>query len=156
MAAGRAGNGRCIARKAKTLGIASLMQSNRLPAVSAFHANSGIAGISRQTVPTVSLPIRSEVQPPALSEQPQLDRLFAMVTLDDYIHQRLSPARLDHALLAPGRFRQILMATRMTVLTQAAHRRALARRLGTLASLLDEQDELCRLAQLYCAALLQG
>ncbi len=136
--------------------MSSTMQPARPPLVSAFHADSGIARISRQAAPAVSLPVRTELQPAALSEQPQLERLFEMTTLDDFIHQCLAPDLNDLALLAPARFRSTLAATRKDVLRQAGKHRALARRLGTLAGLLDEQDELVRLAQLYCSALVQG
>ncbi|MEO0317645.1 MAG: hypothetical protein RL404_1322 [Pseudomonadota bacterium] len=136
--------------------MSSMMQSARPPRVSAFHADSGIARISRHAGLAVSLPVRAELQPAALSEQPQLDRLFEMTTLEDFIHQRLAPDLNDLALLAPARFRATLAATRKDVLRQAGKHRALARRLGMLAGLLDEQDELVRLAQLYCSALVQG
>jgi len=132
------------------------MQSNRLPVIPAFHANSGIERISRQQTPPVSLPPRTEIQPASLPEQPQLERLFAMETLEDFIHQRLAPDRLDLGLLAPARFRAVLVRTQQDVLQQAIHRPSVARPLGRLAGLLDEQDELCRLAQLYCSALVQG
>ncbi len=134
----------------------SSMQSLRPSLVSAFHADSGIDHISRQGVPEVSLPIRAELQPAALAEQVQLERLFEMMTLDDFIHQRLAPDLAGLALLAPGRFRATLASTRKEVLGQAGKHRSLARRLGKLAGLLDEHDELIRLAQLYCSSLLQG
>ncbi len=132
------------------------MQSARAPLVSTFHADSGIARISRQAAPAVSLPVRTELQPVALSAQAQLDRLFDMTTLQDFIHRRLAPDLNDRALLAPARFHATLAATRQDMLYQASKHRTLARRLGTLAALLDEQDELVRLAQLYCSALVQG
>ena len=136
--------------------MSSSMQSTRPALASAFHADSGIARISRQAAPAVSLPVRAELQPAAVSEQPQLERLFEMTTLEDFIHQRLAPDLRDLALLAPARFRATLATTRKDVLNQARRQRALARKLGKLAALLDEQDELVRLAQLYCSALLQG
>ena len=136
--------------------MSSTMQSTRPALVSAFHADSGIARISRQVAPAVSLPVRTELQPATLSEQPQLERLFEMTTLEDFIHQRLAPDLRDLTLLAPARFRATLATARKDVLNQACRRRALARKLGKLAALLDEQDELMRLAQLYCSALLQG
>ncbi len=123
---------------------------------SAFHADSGITSISRKTVPSVSLPVRSDLQPSALTEQVQLDRLFSLSTLDDFIHRQLVPDLHDRALMSPSRFRMTLDSTRKTVLEQAGQRRDLARKLGKLAAVLDEQDELVRLAQLYCAALVQG
>ncbi len=121
-----------------------------------FHADSGIASISRLAVPSVSLPAQADLQPSALTEQVQLDRLFALRTLDDFIHRQLIPDLHDLALLSPTRFRMTLGSTRRTVLEQAAQQRDLARKLGKLAAVLDEQDELVRLAQLYCAALVQG
>ncbi len=136
--------------------MSSSMQSTRPTLISAFHADSGIARISRRETPAVSLPVRAELQPAALSEQPQLERLFEMTTLEDFIHHQLAPDLRDLALLAPARFRATLAATRKDVLNQAGRQRALARKLGKLAALLDEQDELVRLAQLYCSALLQG
>ncbi len=136
--------------------MSSPMQSTRPTLVSAFHADSGIDRISRHVAPAVTLPVRADLQPATLSEQPQLDRLFEMTTLEDFIHQHLAPDLLDLALLAPARFRATLAATRKDVLNQAGRQRALARKLGKLAALLDEQDELVRLAQLYCSALLQG
>lgn len=136
--------------------MSSPLQSTRPTPVSAFHADSGIARISRQVAPAVALPVRADLQPAALSEQPQLERLFEMTTLEDFIHQQLAPDLHDLAMLAPARFRATLAATRRDVLQQAGRQRALARKLGKLAALLDEQDELVRLAQLYCSALLQG
>ena len=136
--------------------MSSPMQSTRPALVSALHADSGIDRISHQAAPAVTLPIRAELQPAALSEQPQLERLFEMTTLEDFIHQRLAPDLRDLALLAPSRFRSTLAATRRDVLNHARRQRVLARKLGKLAALLDEQDELVRLAQLYCSALLQG
>ncbi len=124
--------------------------------VSAFHADSGITGISRQAAPAVSLPLRTDLQPSALTEQAQLDRLFALNTLDDFIHRQLVPDLRDLALMSPPRFRVTLESTRKIVLKQAGLQRDLARKLGKLAAVLDEQDQLVRLAQLYCAALLQG
>lgn len=136
--------------------MSSPLQSMRPTPVSAFHADSGIDRISRQVAPAVILPVRADLQPAALSEQLQLERLFEMTTLEDFIHQHLAPDLRDLALLAPARFRATLAATRKDVLNQAGRQRALARKLGKLAALLDEQDELARLAQLYCSALLQG
>ncbi len=124
--------------------------------LTAFHADSGITRISRQAVQSVRLPSSSDLQPSGLTEQVQLDRLFALSTLDDFIHRQLIPDLHDLALLSPARFRVTLDSTRKTVLKQAVQQRNLARKLGKLAALLDEQDELVRLAQLYCAALLQG
>ncbi len=136
--------------------MSSPMQSTRPTIVSAFHADSGIDRISRQVAPAVNLPVRAELQPATLSTQPQLERLFEMTTLEDFIHQQLAPDLRDLALLAPARFRATLTTTRQDVLNHAGRQRALARKLGKLAALLDEQDELVRLAQLYCSALLQG
>lgn len=136
--------------------MSSPMQSTRPTLVSAFHADSGIDHISRHVAPAVTLPVRADLQPASLSEQPQLERLFEMTTLEDFIHHHLAPDLRDLTLLAPARFRATLAATRKDVLNQAGRQRALARKLGKLAALLDEQDELVRLAQLYCSALLQG
>lgn len=132
------------------------MQSTRLSPLTAFHADSGIAQVSRQVTRPLSLPVQVDLQPSALAENPQLDQLFALTTLDDFIHQRLAPDLYDLSVLTPSIFSASLAILRTELPSRAGSRRELARRLGKLASLLDEQEELGRLVRLYCSALLQG
>lgn len=134
----------------------SSMQRTRPDSVSFFHPDSGIACISRQETPAVRLPFHSDLQPTAAIEQVQLDSLFELSTLDDFVLHQLTPEVNDLNLLAPARFRETLAATRTDVFRLSSRHRGLSRKLGKLAALLDEQDELVKLAQLYCSALLQG
>lgn len=121
-----------------------------------FEPDSGIDRISRASFPPAPVPAKEQVLPAEGAEPIQLDLLYPAEPLDTFIVRRLQP-RLFHAdLQLPAGFRRALVRTRQRLQAQVRNHPAGARQLGKLSSLLDEHDELCGLARLYYASLLQG
>lgn len=121
-----------------------------------FEPDSGIEQIARASFPASPMPERDQVLPAEGAEPIQLDRLYPAEPLDTFIARRLQPRLLHADLQLPAGFRRALVSTRQRLQLQVVSHPAAARQLGKLSSLLDEHDELCGLARLYYASLLQG
>lgn len=124
--------------------------------ISAFDSTSGINQIQRHTHSPVVLPEHLPLRPAEVHEQPRLDRLFSLFSIDDFIAQRLRPDILDAEVLSPAYFRTVLAQTRASLRGYAKKHPRSARRFGRLALLLDEETGLLDLLQMYRSALLQG
>lgn len=124
--------------------------------ISAFNPTSGIDQIQRQSSAPISLPEHQSLRPAEVNEQPRLERLYALPSIDDFIAQQLRPYILDAEVLAPARFRSVLAQTRDSLRGYAKKHPRSARRFGRLALLLDEETGLLDLLQMYRSALLQG
>ncbi len=122
----------------------------------AFNPSSGIDRIQRHRQSPISLPEHLPLRPPEVHEQPRLERLFALPSIDDFIAQRLRPEVLDSEILSPAYFRTVLSQTRASLRGYAKKHPRSARRFGRLALLLDEETGLLELLQMYRSALLQG
>lgn len=130
-----------------------MMQSLR---PSYFDASRGIAQIDRNSLVPMQLPDGPMPNPAEISEPAKLQSLLAMPSLDDYIARCLRPALLDTSILAPARFRLVLTETAASLKSRARQNPKAAKRLGHLALLLDEEQSLLELLQMYRSALLQG
>lgn len=135
-----------------------MMQSQRssLSPALAFQPGSGIDSIAYSAPEPVRLPSSPSVQPAEGAEPIQLERLYSLHSLEDFIQQRLALDVWDSSILSPSRFRAMLAETVSHARRLARADRNRARSLGKLTAVLDEQDELCRLAQLYMSALFKG
>lgn len=129
------------------------MQSLR---TSYFDASRGITRIDRQCLDQVQVPAGAPLHPAEIFEPAKLASLLAMPSLDDYIAACLRPTLLDTSLLGPARFRKVLSETATSLRARARLNPKAAKRLGRLASLLDEEQSLLELLQMYRSALLQG
>lgn len=122
----------------------------------AFNPTSGIDRIQRQTHSPIALPEHLPLRPSEVHEQPRLERLFALPSIDDFIAQRLRPEIIEAEILSPAHFRFVLNQTRASLRGYAKKHPRSARRFGRLALLLDEETNLLDLLQMYRSALLQG
>ena len=122
----------------------------------AFEPNSGINRISRQTLAPSFLPNQALIRPSDLQEPIQLDQLFKLDSLNDFIESRLKPDIFDISVLQPTNFRNALKATRDNLHQLARLKKNSSRQLGRLLQLLDEQEDLSQLALMYYSALFQG
>ncbi len=121
-----------------------------------FHPESGIETISHEPVVQPIFLASAELQPPEHSGHSQLTRLFPLRSYEDFIWERLSPEFAHVGFLRPARFRHALSTLRRSVRALAKQNHTSSRSYGRLAQLLDDQDELARLAHLYFSSLLQG
>ncbi len=122
----------------------------------AFHPESGIDAIAHQSVVQPIFLAGVELQPPEQSDRSELARLFPLRSYEDFIWERLTPAFAHAGFLQPARFRQTLVMLRQSIRALAKQHHSGSRRYGRLAHLLDDQDELTRLAHMYFSSLLQG
>jgi hypothetical protein len=121
---------------------------------SAFGAS--VASIDRKSVPDIALPVQPSIFSADSVGPLQLEQLYPVSCIDSYRHEYLRPKAIDPSVLTPPGFQSELFATRKLIREMAGSRSADARRIGRLARVLDEHDTLCRLAQMYASALLQG
>jgi hypothetical protein len=121
-----------------------------------FDSLSGIEKILRQDLESIRLPDLPELQPSELFTPDQLENYLSLPTLDDYIASSLRALIHDANILSPKRFRIVLSSTAKTLRDLAKHNPKMARRFGRLALLLDEDQALFDLLQIYRSALVQG
>jgi len=133
--------------------VQSLGQSG-LQSDSAFGAS--VASIDRKSVPDLALPVQPAIFSADSVGPQQLSQLYPVSCIDSYRHEFLRPKAIDPSVLTPPGFQAELIAARKIIREMAASRTAEARRIGRLARLLDEHEALCRFAQMYSSALLQG
>ncbi len=115
-----------------------------------------ISAIDRRPIPAITLPAQPSIFNADSEGSQQLDALYPLSSIHRYLHDHLRPSGIDRSLLTPSHFQAELVSCRHLIRQLALNRRSGSRRIGRLARLLDEQDALCRLAQLYASALLQG
>ena len=123
---------------------------------SIFDSSRCIEKILRQDLDSIRLPDLPELSPTDLFAPDQLEHFLFLPTLDDYISSSLRAMIHDSNILAPKRFRSVLSSTAKTLRDMAKLNPKLARRFGRLALLLDEDQALFDLLQIYRSALVQG
>ncbi len=121
-----------------------------------FDSASGIEKILRQDLESIRLPDLPDLQPAELFSPDQLEKYLSLPTLDDYISTSLRALIQDASILSPRRFRIVLNSTSKTLRDLAKNNPKMARRFGRLALLLDEDQALFDLLQIYRSALVQG
>ncbi len=126
------------------------------PSFCDFHADGGIESIIRKSAIEPILPGDVELQPASARAKPELVRLFPLQSYEDFIWERLTPEFRNLGFLRPERFRMMLRILKVDIRKLAMHRRISSRRYGRLAQILDDQDDLAKLAQMYFTSLLQG
>lgn len=121
-----------------------------------FDSSLGIEKILRQDIEFIRLPDLPDLQPAERFTPDQLENYLSLPTLDDYIATSLRALIRDANILSPKRFRIVLSSTANTLHKLAKDNPKMARKLGRLASLLDEDQALFDLLQIYRSALVQG
>ena len=121
-----------------------------------FDSASGIEKILRQDLESIRLPDLPDLQPAEFFTPDQLEKYLSLPTLDDYIATNLRALIQDASILSPKRFRIVLNSTSRTLRDLAKNNPTMARRFGRLALLLDEDQALFDLLQIYRSALVQG
>jgi hypothetical protein len=116
----------------------------------------GIENILYQDTVSLRLPDLPDFRPAEVITPAQLDNFLSLPTLDDYISTSLRALLHDASILTPKRFRSVLISTAKTLRDLAKHNPKMARHLGRLAFLLDEDQDLFDLLQIYRSALVQG
>lgn len=132
------------------------MSRSIISTLSSFHPNSGIEAISRQSAPQPEFFSWADLKPTEAPDQSQLELQFRLQSYEDFIRGRLTPTFGSSGFIAPARFRSSLKLLRYRLQHLAKQKQASARRFGRLAQLLDDQDELARLAQMYFSSVLRG
>ncbi len=121
-----------------------------------FHIESGIESIIHKSTLEPIFAGDAELQPASVRAKPELARLFPLKSYEDFIWERLTPEFRNLGVLRPERFRMMLRILKVEIRKLAINRRISSRRYGRLAQILDDQDDLAKLAQMYVASLLQG
>ncbi len=145
----------CLPHKQPDL-LTDTMQSIPPASLPAFHPDSGINLIARRTVPQPVYSPDGDLHPADSADQPKLAQLFPLSSFEDFIWERLTPEFSSTTFLKPARFRQSLSTLRSNIRSLAKADPKRSRSYGKLALLLDDQDELARLAHMYFCALIQG
>jgi hypothetical protein len=112
--------------------------------------------ISRQNQAGLSLPSSVSLTAPDISDCQQLDLLFPLQSIDDFVIGQLRPTDLGAGIFSPSKFIESIDMWQVQLQKLALERPADARRFGRLARILRERHALCRLAKMYSSALLQG
>ena len=99
---------------------------------------------------------QSRLSPAEISDFCQVDMLFPLTSYDDYIISSLLPYLEESELFFPSGFRKKLSQTRLGLRQQAEIHPQSAKKFGRLAALLDKEQQLFDLLQLYRSALVQG
>lgn len=118
--------------------------------------SSGLATISHKAVADLHLPDQSRLLPSEISDISQVDLLFSLPSYDDYITNYLQPYVTDPDVFSPSGFRKWLIQTRNSLRRQAEINPVSAKKFGRLAALLDKEQQLFDLLQLYRSSLVQG
>jgi hypothetical protein len=99
---------------------------------------------------------QSRLSPAEISDVCQVDMLFPLTSYDDYLTSYLLPYLAESELFFPSGFRKKLSQTRLSLRQQAEIHPHAAKKFGRLAALLDKEQQLFDLLQLYRSALVQG
>ena len=132
------------------------MHSISSPSLPAFHADSGIDLIAHRPLAQPVFVPEGDLHPADCADQPRLAQLFPLTSFEDFIWERLTPKFSSMAFLKPARFRQNLSTLRSSIRSLAKEDPKRSRCYGKLALLLDDQDELAKLAYMYFCSLIQG
>jgi len=104
----------------------------------------------------LSLPTQISLAAPDVSDRQQLDLLFPLQSIADFVLGQLRPTDLDTEIFSPGKFIESIDTWQVRLQRLALEHPNDARRFGRLARMLRERHSLCRLAKMYSSALLQG
>lgn len=115
-----------------------------------------VTDVSRQQVSVVDIPAQVLRITPEGQAEGVLEQLYPDSRMNAFLKEQLRPQPMDPALLTPAGIRTMLDTSARSVKSVAIRLPSEARRLGRLGRLLDDQEGLCRLANLYVSALLRG
>jgi hypothetical protein len=93
---------------------------------------------------------------PDVNDPQQLDLLFPLHSIADFVVEQLRPTDLNTEIFSMSRFNDAIHAWQIHLQELAIEHPPHARRFGRLARLLRERNALFRLAKMYSSALLQG
>ncbi len=116
----------------------------------------GIESVCYKSITQEIFTTNADLPPTSLSDKPQLASLYPMKSYEDFIIERLSQNFENYNFLRAENFRSRLTTLKLEIRMLAKRRHKSSKRFGRLAQLLDDQDDLNRLAQIYFSALLQG
>ena len=116
----------------------------------------GLVGISHLSNTEALLPNQFSLVSADSPDRLQLDLLFPLSSIADYVIEQLRPSAVNPIIFSPSQFRDALSAWQDELQVLALRRHPDARKFGRLANLLTQRDALSRLAQMYSSALLQG
>jgi hypothetical protein len=116
----------------------------------------GLVEISRRSQADLFLPSQVSLAVPDASDHQQLDLLFPLQSIGDFVLEQLRPNGLDTGIFSASKFHESIGLWQVQLQKLALEQPTDARRFGRLARLLRERDALCRLAKMYSSALLQG
>ncbi len=116
----------------------------------------GLSGISHLAISEPLLPNQFSLVSAESPDRQQLDLLFPLSSIADYLIEHLRPTGLNPAIFSASQFRDALTSWQDELQDLALRRHPGARKFGRLAQLLAQRDALFRLAQMYSSALLQG
>ena len=119
----------------------------------------GLETISHKETAKLNFPSQaqqSRLSPAEISDFCQDDMLFPLASYDDFIVNYLLPYLEESELFFPSGFRKKLSQTRLDLRQQAEIHPQSAKKFGRLAALLDKEQQLFDLLQLYRSALVQG
>jgi hypothetical protein len=116
----------------------------------------GLVGISHLSNSEALLPNQFSLVSADSPDRLQLDLLFPLSSIADYVIEQLRPSAVNPIIFSPSQFRDALSAWQDELQVLALRRHPDARKFGRLANLLTQRDALSRLAQMYSSALLQG
>lgn len=116
----------------------------------------GLVEISHLDQSGLLLPTLVKLASPEVIEPQQLDLLYPLNSIDDFVLEQLRPTGLNSEVFSMSRFNDAMNAWQMHLQQLALEHPSHARRFGRLARLLGERTALSRLAKMYASALLQG
>ena len=119
----------------------------------------GLETISHKANAKLEFPAQaqqSRLSPAEITDFCQIDMLFPLASYDDFIISYLLPYLEESEIFLPSGFRKKLSQTRLSLRQQAEIYPQSAKKFGRLAALLDKEQQLFDLLQLYRSALVQG
>ena len=119
----------------------------------------GLETISHKPAAKLDFPAQaqqSRLSPAEITDFCQVDLLFPLASYDDFITSYLLPYLEESDVFFPSGFRKKLSQTRLSLREHAEIHPQSAKKLGRLAALLDKEQQLFDLLQLYRSALVQG
>lgn len=132
------------------------MQNMKSASVVSF---AGLETISHKDTAKLEYPAhaqQSRLSPAEITDFCQVDMLFPLASYDDFIISYLLPYLEESEIFLPSGFRKKLSQTRLSLRQQAEIYPQSAKKFGRLAALLDKEQQLFDLLQLYRSALVQG
>ena len=112
--------------------------------------------VSRLDRADLFFPTLVKLVSPDVNEPQQLDLLFPLHSIADFVLEQLRPTDLNTEIFSMSRFNDAIHAWQGHLQELAIEHPSHARRFGRLARLLRERAALFRLAKMYSSALLQG